>query len=557
MVGLGEVIGNYEIVAELKRGGMGVVYTARHRSMGQMAVVKKLLPEHTGSTDTVQRFFQEAQAAAALDDPGIVRIFDQGVLGDGSAYIVMELLQGESLADRLRRVGRIAPAQAMTFVRQAARAVSKAHARGIIHRDLKPDNLFIVPDPDIAGGERIKVLDFGIAKLAGDARVKTMTAMPMGTPAYMSPEQWASAGRVDGRTDVYAFGIILFEMLVGRLPFDGPGLIEFIDQHRFQPAPPISSIDPSLTTFDPIIARCLAKNPDERFASLDELVRALPGGPVTTNPQPISVAHAATLPAGGMAMGSAAPVPSTLGGAASSLASQPPAPARRGISPLWLGLTAVVAVGATIAIILTLGSGGKDDKIDAAAPMAAAMVAIDAAQAEAPPPPPAVDAAVAVDTAVTVDAAVAVASSDRPHTPPDKPKPKRPEPPEPPHGPPPLCDEVACVLNNYEGACCRKFKKPTPPENPDLPETLSKADILAGISAVRSKVQACGDSNPDNKGLLPIKITITPAGTVAGALAEGDLASTPLGGCAVAAMKQATFKKSQKGVTVKYPFNFK
>ncbi len=183
---MGDVIGNYEIVAELKRGGMGVVYTARHQTMGQLAVVKKLLPEHTRSHDVVQRFFQEAQAAAALDDPGIVRIFDQGVLADGSAYIVMELLQGESLADRLRRVGRLAPEVAVTFMRQAARAVAKAHGRGIVHRDLKPDNLFIVPDPDVAGGERVKVLDFGIAKLAGDARVKTMTAMPMGTPVRIA-----------------------------------------------------------------------------------------------------------------------------------------------------------------------------------------------------------------------------------------------------------------------------------------------------------------------------------------------------------------------------------
>ncbi|MBE7450713.1 MAG: protein kinase [Kofleriaceae bacterium] len=303
---MGDVIGNYEIVAELKRGGMGVVYTARHQTMGQLAVVKKLLPEHTRSHDVVQRFFQEAQAAAALDDPGIVRIFDQGVLADGSAYIVMELLQGESLADRLRRVGRLAPEVAVTFMRQAARAVAKAHGRGIVHRDLKPDNLFIVPDPDVAGGERVKVLDFGIAKLAGDARVKTMTAMPMGTPAYMSPEQWASAGKVDGRTDVYAFGVILFEMLTGRLPFDGPGLTEFIDQHRFTAPPAPSQLDPALAPFDAVVARCLAKAADERFATLDELTRALPG-PVASLPASAPpVGLAATLPVGGFAAGSAA-----------------------------------------------------------------------------------------------------------------------------------------------------------------------------------------------------------------------------------------------------------
>ncbi len=322
---MGEIIGNYEVIAELKRGGMGIVYAARHRTMGQRAVVKKVLPEHSANHDIVQRFFQEATAAAALDDPGVVRIFDQGVLADGSAYIVMEFLQGESLADRLARDGRVPIDRAITFLRQAARAVSKAHAHRIIHRDLKPDNLFIVPDPDLHGGERIKVLDFGIAKLVGDgSRVKTMTHMPMGTPGYMSPEQWASAGHVDGRTDVYALGMILYEMLTGRLPFAGPGLMEFIDQHRFAPVAPPSSIDPALAPFDGLIARALAKQAGDRFTTLDEMIQALPGG-----------AASMPMPRAPMMMMSGPPVaavpnPSTLGGAAGAMTA-PPAPRRRGV----------------------------------------------------------------------------------------------------------------------------------------------------------------------------------------------------------------------------------
>jgi hypothetical protein len=554
---MGEVIGNYEIVAELKRGGMGVVYTARHRTMGQLAVVKKLLPEHTGSADTVQRFFQEAQAAAALDDPGIVRIFDQGVLADGSAYIVMELLQGESLADRLRRDGRVAPSVAITFMRQAARAVSKAHARGIVHRDLKPDNLFIVQDPDVAGGERIKVLDFGIAKLAGDARVKTMTAMPMGTPAYMSPEQWASAGRVDARTDVYAFGIILFEMLTGRLPFEGPGMIEFIDQHRFTPAPPITSVDPSLAAFEPLIARSLAKAPDDRFASLDELVRALPGGTAAmSHPPAAAMGYAPTMASGGYA----APAPSTLGGAAGAMMSAPTAAPRKSALPMVLVAGGVVL--AAVVAVLLLASGSDTQDIDAGViastpplPSGSAVVAplVDAgAIAEAP-----VDAAAVAE--VPVDAAPPAStrsvgggsvggtrggsSSDRP--PREKPEPTTGPKPPPTTGPLGSCDEVSCVLSNYEGSCCKKFKKPAPSDS-SLPATLSRSDVQNGISRVRGRVAACGDT---------VKLKIGGDGRV-----ESATANTPieaLGDCVVKAIKTATFPKSQNGVTVNYPFVFR
>ena len=560
---MGEVIGNYEIVAELARGGMGVVYTARHRSMGQMAVVKKLLPEHTRSADVVQRFFQEAQAAAALDDPGIVRIFDQGVLDDGSAYIVMELLQGESLADRLRRIGRLDPAAAMTFLRQAARAVAKAHARGIVHRDLKPDNLFIVPDPDIAGGERIKVLDFGIAKLAGDARVKTMTAMPMGTPAYMSPEQWASAGKVDARTDVYAFGIILFEMLVGRLPFEGPGFTEFIDQHRFVPPPPISSVAPSLAAFDPIVARCLAKSADERFASLDELVRALPGGGAVTSQAPApAVAHAATLPSSAY---SAAPAPSTLGGSAGAVSAAPHAPPRRNPTLVLLAVGGA-AVAAAVAVMVLAGGGAKDE-VDAGVTASAMPPGPAAAAATLPPPPPPPDpavvaapaAAVPVDAGLAeappaVDAAVAVGSSERGRRSPPAPTPPR-EKPTPTTGPL-SCDEVSCVIDNYAGACCKRFKKPspTPSPTPGLPETLDKAAVQAGIAKVKGKVKVCGDQ-AGVTGRVTVKFKVNGDGRVESAIATQS-PDPALGACVVSVLKTATFAKSQRGISVSYPFVF-
>ena len=270
---IGTVVGNYRIVSELARGGMGVVYRGEHQGMGQQAVIKQMLPEFVRDAASVARFFHEAKAAAAIDDPGIVKIFDSGTLADGSAYITMELLKGESLAGRLKRE-RLSPMRAAMFLRQAARAVGAAHACAIVHRDLKPDNLFVVPDADVEGGERIKVLDFGIAKLADVAAShgKTAPGVAMGTPFYMSPEQWSSASDVDARTDIYAFGCIVHEMLVGTPPFRGPSLPDLMDQHRFGVPPALNTG----TALDTIVARCLAKLPEDRYPSLDELVAALP-----------------------------------------------------------------------------------------------------------------------------------------------------------------------------------------------------------------------------------------------------------------------------------------
>jgi hypothetical protein len=189
-----------------------------------------------------------------------------------------ELLRGEPLAARIRREGRLAPDMAALFLRQTARVLQLAHERGIIHRDLKPANVSLATDPELPAGVRAKVLDFGIAKLAdaADDTQLTQSGAAMGTPAYMSPEQWSSAGRVDPRADVYALGCLLHEMLTGKPPFPGPGLPEFMDQHRSAPPPRPSAVDPRLAPFDAIVSRALAKRPDDRFASAEDLARALP-----------------------------------------------------------------------------------------------------------------------------------------------------------------------------------------------------------------------------------------------------------------------------------------
>src|SRR5262249_34033546 len=167
---IGQVVGPYRIVGQIGAGGMGVVYLAEHVTLGGRAAVKVLLPEYSQNQDMVGRIFAEARAAALIDHPGMVRVYDHGRMRNGAAYIVMELLTGETLARRLRRERRLGVEVAVAIVRQVAGAVGAAHRLGIVHRDLKPDNIYLISDPEMAIGVRAKVLDFGIAKLAGDVK---------------------------------------------------------------------------------------------------------------------------------------------------------------------------------------------------------------------------------------------------------------------------------------------------------------------------------------------------------------------------------------------------
>src|SRR3954470_23271964 len=199
----GTQIGAYRVLTQIGEGGMGSVWLAEHIALGRRAALKVLHPEFSNRPDIVTRFFNEARAATAIADPGIVQIFDFGQHVDGSAYIVMELLDGEPLDLRLQREGALGLGDALRLMRQVASTLGAAHARGVVHRDLKPENIFVVRDPEVPGGERAKVLDFGIAKLAGEhVGVKTQTAAVMGTPTFMSPEQCRGAGQVDQRSDV-------------------------------------------------------------------------------------------------------------------------------------------------------------------------------------------------------------------------------------------------------------------------------------------------------------------------------------------------------------------
>ena len=274
---IGEVLGSYRVVAKLGAGGMGTVWLAEHKLLGSRAAIKVLQPGMSSQEKIVQRFFDEARAASKIRDPGIVTVIDFGWHG-GDAYIVMELLSGSTMTQRLG-LSQMAPLQAMRLVQMAALAMAAAHARGIIHRDLKPDNIFIVNDPAVPGGERVKILDFGIAKLIDrdpDATyLPTVDGTIMGTPAYMSPEQCRAAGNIDHRTDIYALGCVLFHLVCGRPPFiaqtQGDMIVAQIREEPPHPAQFVPNLAPEI---DALVMRCLAKNPDERFQTMTDIVRA-------------------------------------------------------------------------------------------------------------------------------------------------------------------------------------------------------------------------------------------------------------------------------------------
>ena len=271
----GSHIGQYRIIRKLGAGGMGTVFLAEHILLGRQAAIKTLLPTLSVHKEIVERFFTEARATSSISDPGVVQVFDFGYHVDGTAYIVMELLEGEALADRMERLGALPQADALKFARQVAAALSAAHDKGIVHRDLKPENLYLVHDTEAQGGERVKILDFGICKLEGEEKL-TQSGTALGTPVYMSPEQCRGTGGVDARSDIYALGCVLFHMLTGRTPFECEGVGEYIVAHLQEEPPVATSITPGLhALIDVLLIRCLAKDPAERFQSMQELQDAI------------------------------------------------------------------------------------------------------------------------------------------------------------------------------------------------------------------------------------------------------------------------------------------
>jgi len=269
--------GKYRIDRLIARGGMGAVFAASHNVSGKKVAVKWMLPSLGQIKGARERFIREACATARITHPNIVDIYDVGA-DRGSVYLVMEYLHGETLAARLTRAGGLTPTDVISMLIPAMRGVAAAHAHGVIHRDLKPDNIMLCTTED---GDELdpKVLDFGISKIASNEASDlnlTYNGTVLGTPYYMSPEQVRGPRWVDERTDVYAFGVILFEALTGERPFDADTYDELIVKIATGPTPKlgdrIKGIDPALTK---IVEHAMARDPNERFASVEALARAL------------------------------------------------------------------------------------------------------------------------------------------------------------------------------------------------------------------------------------------------------------------------------------------
>jgi serine/threonine-protein kinase len=265
-----QILGKYLLVRLVGEGGMGAVFEAHHLVMQQRVAIKILLPARSTARDAT-RFSREARAASQLRSPHVARVLDVDYLPSGLPFIVMEFLDGCDIEDELRMRGHLGITESVDYVIQACEAVAEAHARGIVHRDLKPSNLFLCADAE----ERIvKVLDFGISKMEDESNV-TITCTALGTPLYMSPEQIRNAKEVDHRSDIWSLGVILFELLTGRPPFEG-GATAVSVAIAVDPPPWIRTLRPEVPPgLEQVIMRALEKHPSKRFSTVSELAHAL------------------------------------------------------------------------------------------------------------------------------------------------------------------------------------------------------------------------------------------------------------------------------------------
>ncbi len=272
---VGEIIGGkYRLGERLGSGGMGDVFAAHHIQLDDKVAIKFMRAEGLDDPQTVARFAREARAAVKIKGEHVVRVTDVGELDNGIPYMVMEYLDGIDLARWLQERGVLPVEQAVGFVLQAAEAVAEAHANGIIHRDLKPANLFVITRRD--GTESVKVLDFGISKIQESGTDLTMTAVMMGSPYHMAPEQMRSSRHADGRSDVWALGTVLYTLLTGCPPFAADTMAELMHRTLFEQPAPVRSRRPEVAArLERVLERCMEKDPGARFQTIPALAEAL------------------------------------------------------------------------------------------------------------------------------------------------------------------------------------------------------------------------------------------------------------------------------------------
>jgi len=282
----GSIVGErYRVIGHLGAGGMGTVYRVEHTMMSKQLALKLLRPEFSSDASVSERFEREAKSAARLDHARIVRVTDFGKAPDGALFMVMELVEGKALSEHLKVEGRVTVDQALDLVDQILEALGHAHSHDVVHRDIKPGNIMLASG---GPGFSVKLVDFGIAKITAregsDGAQLTQMGMVVGTPRYMSPEQ-ATAELVDARSDLYSVGVLLYELLAGRAPFEGASSVEILTKHLTATPPPLST--PKL---DALVSRALAKKRDARFQTAEEFREAIAlvksGGTPTRGPRP-------------------------------------------------------------------------------------------------------------------------------------------------------------------------------------------------------------------------------------------------------------------------------
>jgi serine/threonine-protein kinase len=273
--GPGETVADkYVVERVLATGGMGVVVKARHTVLEQDVALKFLRADTKISDDAMARFTREARAAARIRGEHVVRILDVGALPSGLPFIVMELLSGSDLATIAESRGTLAPHEVADFVLQACEALAQAHAMGIVHRDLKPQNMFVTTRPD--GAPLVKVVDFGISKLEGNASSVTTSGQLVGSPAYMSPEQLLAPKDVDARSDIWSLGVIMYRLLTGACPFEAATMPELCAHIMAIDVPPLRAKNAAVPEeLERVVLRCLEKKPEARYTSVADLAQVL------------------------------------------------------------------------------------------------------------------------------------------------------------------------------------------------------------------------------------------------------------------------------------------
>ena len=280
----GTNVGGYVVEDVLGSGGMGVVYAATHPLIGKRAAIKVLKPELSHEPAAVERFVTEARAVNQIGHPNIVDIFDFGALDDGRHYYLMDLLEGESLRARLRRTGPLHVSEAASIIDEICSALIAAHGKGIVHRDLKPDNVFMLSVP--GRWPEVRLLDWGLAKLIDQSsKFRTATGSVLGTPVYMSPEQARASDLVDARTDIYALGVMSFELISGKVPFHKASSIDTLIAHQEDKIPSLALRVPGLPEeLVQLIEAMLAKEPPNRptLAAVRTVLKRLKGTKIPT-----------------------------------------------------------------------------------------------------------------------------------------------------------------------------------------------------------------------------------------------------------------------------------